>query len=453
MANTSVYPIIQASEDGRVNESVYLQLEHLKNSMEREGKTFDENKPFYLERVGANAPATAEGEIRNSLNELGIKGHNQEKMLHIIGHDTMKYKVRPSDENRLGGFTYAQTKKFHDKIFNSPQEFKNSMIDGLPFTFGANMTNIRVQMPEMSSYDFLSNLELGSPTGTTLFGSSEVLTMLEFGGEPSNITNGSTSVGTASYSGTQAVAPYKVVGMNLAQLNTMVDNHSAGFAGDTLIQQVYGRGLDVAKMKIKTQLMRDFYSTLESAKDTAGNFLVPTYQLQDIDNTITQNVSQLFSKSSGIGDFLTKIIPAIVAPANKFLETQQASLSRIVLHTSFEAVWRNSVATYGLTGGTTGQTYAGINIQEVLKNIQVFFGGDICHTSNPAPEDIRVLCMADPTNPDYKSSEFGAIWMVVALAPTIVTSYAGLGFSDQILLTRYTQPNVSIAKRAMFIQG
>ncbi len=454
MENLNAHNIIQASEDSRVNMSAYLQLEAIKNSMEREGKTFDPNKSFYLERATGGSVANAEGEIRNSLELHNIKDGNQEKMVSLIGRDIMRFKAMPSDENKLGGFTYNNSKAFFDKAMSNPQEFQNSMLTGVPFTFGINMGNIGMPMPEISSYDFLSSLELGMPTGNTLFGASEVLTLLDTAGEPTNITNGSTTLGQASFSGSQKVMNYKVVGFGLSQLDTMISGTAGGYAGDNLIQQSFGRYLEIAKAKVKTHLMRDFYNSLATAKD-GNKFLVPSYTMNDIDNSFAnKSLTEVFSSTAGVGEFITKIIPAVLAPSNKFLDTNQAQLSRMVMHTSFKAVWENSLATYALTGQTQGQTFAGgLNLQEALKNVNVTFGGDISPVTQPEPLDLRILLVADPSFDGYKVFDYGFCAVVIALAPTIMATYGGAGFTNQMLVTKYSTPEVKVANRAMFLLG
>lgn len=454
MENLNAHNIIQASEDSRVNMSAYLQLEAIKNSMEREGKTFDPNKSFYLERATGGSVANAEGEIRNSLELHNIKDGNQEKMVSLIGRDIMRFKAMPSDENKLGGFTYNNSKAFFDKAMSNPQEFQNSMLTGVPFTFGINMGNIGMPMPEISSYDFLSSLELGMPTGNTLFGASEVLTLLDTAGEPTNITNGSTTLGQASFSGSQKVMNYKVVGFGLSQLDTMISGTAGGYAGDNLIQQSFGRYLEIAKAKVKTHLMRDFYNSLATAKD-GNKFLVPSYTMNDIDNSFAnKSLTEVFSSTAGVGEFITKIIPAVLAPSNKFLDTNQAQLSRMVMHTSFKAVWENSLATYALTGQTQGQTFAGgLNLQEALKNVSVTFGGDISPVTQPEPLDLRILLVADPSFDGYKVFDYGFCAVVIALAPTIMATYGGAGFTNQMLVTKYSTPEVKVANRAMFLLG
>lgn len=446
--------IIQASEDARINESAFLQLHAIKNAMEREGKTFNPNKPYYLERATGGSMANAEKEIRNSLSEFGITGDGQENMISLIGRDIMRFKAKPSDEYRLGGFSYNQCKAMHDKMFASKEAFRNSLLDGVPFTFGINMTNLDLPMPEVSTYDFLSNLELGVPTGNTLFGASEVLTMLDFGGEPTNITNGATTTGSATYGGEQVAVNYKVLGLNISQFETLVSGTGNGYAGDNLIQQNYGRALDIAKAKMKTALMRDFYYHLSNAKDGA-DFLVPTYTLDDIDNSFAnKTLTDVFRSSAGVGNFITKIIPAVNAPSNSYLETNQVQLSRMVMHTSFKSVWDNAVATLELTGGTQGQTFAGgLSMQTLLKNVSVTFGGDISPVTEPKPEDLRILFVADPSFNEFKSLEFGFCFVVVAIAPTIMATYGGAGFTNQMLITKYSLPQVRKAKRAMFLAG
>lgn len=447
------YNVIQASEDARINESAFLQLHSIKNSMEREGKTFDPNKPYYLERVMGGSTANAEKEIRNSLEDFGIVERGQDNIVNILGRDIMRFKAKPSDEEKLGGFTYNTTKAMHEKMFESKEAFRNSLLDGVPFTFGINMANLRVPMPEISTYDFLSRLELGTPTGNTLFGASEVLTQLSFDGEPTNITNGATTLGHASYGGEQLAVNYKVIGMSIAEMESITLSNGTGYAGDNLIQQNYGLGLEIAKAKMKNALMRDFYHHLSQAKE-GNNFLVPTYTMKDIDNSFAnKSLTDVFSTTGGVGEFITKIIPAVVAPNNKFLETNQAKLSRIVMHTSFKAVWDNNIATLNLTGQTNGQTFAGgLNLQSLLNNVNVTFGGDISAVTNPDPLDLRMLFVADPFA-EYQAPQYGFCFVVVALAPTIMATYGGAGFTNQMLLSKYSLPEVNVAKRAMFLVG
>lgn len=451
--NINGHNIIQASEDGRINESAFLQLHEIKNSMEREGKTFDPNKPYYLEKTTGGSLSNAEKEIRNSLKEFGIVDKGQENIIGIIGRDVMRFKAKPATEDKLGGFTYNNTKAMHDKMFESTQAFKNSLLNGVPFTFGINMANFGVQMPEISTYDFLSRMELGMPTGNTLFGSSETLTMLDFGGDPTNITNGSTTLGQATYGGETKVVNYRVLGMSIAEIESMVSGTANGYAGDNLIQQNYALGIEIAKAKMKTALMRDFYNQLANAKDGA-NFLVPTYTMNDIDSSFAnKSLTDVFGSASGVGNFVTKIIPALIAPNNPFLETNQAMLSRMVMHTSFKAVWENNVATLELAGQTQGQTFAGgFSLQTLLKNVDVTFGGDISPVTNPTPLDLRILCVADPFD-GYKEFPYGFCFIVVALAPTIMATYGGAGFTNQMLVTKYSLPEVKFAKRAMFLIG
>lgn len=446
--------VIQASEDARINESAFLQLHALKKEM---GSKFDVNKPYFLMKYGAGSTANAEKEVRNAMSDLGVKESLQNVMVDKLGRDILRFKVMEADEGKLGGFTYKKCQEAHDKMFKgSAQEFKNSLIDGVPFTFGINTVNVRMPQPEVTSYDFLSGYELGVPTGNTLFGASEVINTISFKGSPTDITNGATTLGAAAWGGNQELSPYKVTGISIAELQSFVDSTASGYAGDNLIQTVFGKGLEVAKRKMQNAIMRDFYAGLESAVDSSGNSLVPTYKLSDItDGAITDtSLTKLFSTSAGLGDFITKVVQAVNAPQNSWLDTNQRMLSRIVAHTSFAPAFERNIPTLGLSGDTTGQTTAGgMSLKDALKGVDVYFGGDICASSNPAEDDLRMLFVSDPSINGYKSDEYGFAWIVIALAPTIMATYSGAGFQNQMFLTRYTTPVVNLANSAFFLKG
>lgn len=444
--------VIQASEDARINESAFLQLHALKKEM---GSKFDVNKPYYLMKHGAGSTSNAEKEVRNALASLGVNERGADALVNKIGSEILRFKVYEADEDRVGGFSYAECEKIHNSMFKNSQEFKNALISGVPFTFGINTANIKIPQPEVTSFDFLSGYELGVPTGNTLFGAAEVLSAIDFKGTPTDISNGSTTLGAAAWGGQQTVAEYRTIGMSISELQSFIGGSVGGYAGDNLIQSVYGKGLEVAKRKMQTTIMRDFYKGLEKAVDESGNYLVPTYQLSDISSDITNNsLTNLFSTSAGLGDFITKIVQAVNAPRNKFLETNQRMLSRIVAHTSFAPAFNRNIPTLGLSGNTTGQTTAGgLSLKDALQGVSLYYGGDVCGSESPDEEDLRMLFVADPSIDGYKSDEYGWAWIVIALAPTIMATYSGAGFQNQMFLTKYSLPKVVLPNCAFFLQS
>lgn len=447
MANTlNSYKVIQASKDARLNLSAFLQLDEMKNK----DKNFNINQPFYLERVGGGSTTRANKAIMNSLARNGFNEDNAEKVANKIG-DLDLFVAIQADADRLGGFTWANTKPIFDKLCNSQtaQEFKNSLISGLPFTFGIS-TNIRVQMPERSTFDALNFNDLETPSGSTLFSAGEVITMLGFNGQPTDITNGATMIGNSSIVGQNDTLMYKTFGMNMAEIENVVGVTSGNFSMTNLIQSYYGKSLLLAEAVMKTSIMRNYYDVLASAKDEGGNPIVPTYNLSDLDATITFKLKDVASSSANMGKFITQILPQVLAPANKFLETNQRSLSRIIAHTSMEGAFRDVIPTLEMTNGT-GSTYGGrgISLGEMLKDRRLAFGGDII----PTPDsDLRMLLIADPTDPAMNISDYNWSYMAIALAPTIMATYQGVGLANQIMVSKFSDPKVVFPKSAMFLQ-
>lgn len=151
-----------------------------------------------------------------------------------------------------------------------------------------------------------------------------------------------------------------------------------------------------------------------------------------------------------MGKFITQILPQVLAPANKFLETNQRSLSRIIAHTSMEGAFRDVIPTLEMTNGT-GSTYGGrgIGLGEMLKDRRLAFGGDII----PTPDsDLRMLLIADPTDPAMNISDYNWSYMAIALAPTIMATYQGVGLANQIMVSKFSDPKVVFPKSAMFLQ-
>lgn len=452
------FEVIQASEDARINESAFLQLHALRNS-----KDFDPDKAYYLEKATGGSSANAEEAVFNSLVDLcgynkanmsfKERGHIERFIQNSVGHDTLSYRVKEATDIYLGGFTYNSTKAFHDKLTSNQAEFRNSLVSGLPFTFGANAANIGAPMPEVSTYGFLSSYELGAPTGSTLFGASEVITLLNYEGAPTNITNGATTLGQAAIGGEHKSTTYKVLGMGLSEPALMVSGSSAGYAGDNILMSHFGLSIDIAKAKIRTALMRDFYNALETASDTSGTLYVPTYKMSDIDTSLNTTFTSLFSTASGAGEFATKVLKALIAPQNKYLETTQFGVKRVVMHTSMKETWE-SFLTLALAGGTTGQIPAGdLRLYNAIKGLTATFGGDICPTTDPDAVDLRMLFLADPNIEGYQNPLYRAMIMIIAVAPTVMATYGGAGFTNQTLLTKYSLPEVFAHKRAMFLVG
>lgn len=447
MANTlSLYPVIQASKDARVNLSAFLQLDEIKNS---EGDKFDINQPYYLDRVCGGSNLNGAVAIKNSLERAGLDNYNAQAIVNRIG-DLDRFVVTKADEARLGGFTWANTKPIFDKLMNakSAQEVRNSLIEGLPFTFGIS-TSIRAQMPEKSTFDFLNDNDLETPSGSTLFSSSEIITMLGFNGQPTDITNGATTIGNSSIVGSNDTLMYRVFGMNMVEMESNIQSNG-NFAITNLIQAYYGKALVLAEAIMKTSIMRNYYKALSEAKWADGTPCVPTYELKDLVNGITYSLKDVASSSEKMGEFLTKIIPAVLAPQNKFLETNQRSLSRIVAHTSMEGAFRKVIPTLSFNAGT-GQAYAGngIDFETMAKDKKLAFGGDIIPNLEA---DLRMLMIADPTDPSMDITDHNWSYMSIALAPTIMATYQGVGLANQIMVSKFSDPKVVFPKSAMFLK-
>lgn len=440
---------IQASEDPRVNLCAFLQLENLKRTKPKE---FSNSKPYFLLAPnGGSAVREVNKAIKNSLDAMGIGESAGEHLRGLMG-DLNRFQIRECSAVESGGFTYDNTKRIVDSLMDEKKEFRNSFIEGLPFTYGVSAANYNIAMPIRPSYSFLSNLDFATPASSTLFSSGEVLNLIEIGGTATDITNGATSMGQVSYGGKQVLAPYKTIGVGLSQLETMVRSTSSGFAGDALIQNIYGYALEIKKQELLAGIMRDVYATLESAIDGA-EAVVPTRTLAQVANITGTSLSKLFGSSEGVGAFISKVLPALNAPSNPYLETNQRKLSRIVAHTSFEAGFERIVPTFGFTGNTTGQVPAHASLIEALKGVAVTFGGDIVASNNPAEADLRLLLVADPSEQGYVRPEHGFMRVVIALAPTILASYNGAGFTNQALVARFSKPEVMVKKCAMFLKG
>ena len=455
MNNLNNYDTIQASEDPRVLLYAHLIATEHKNR----NSGFTDTKPFYLSKYKGGAVHNGKEKVRNSLKELThntISEARIDKILKFLGDEIMRFDIKESDYNHLGGFNIADSSRVFNSMIeagNDTRKVANSLTASMPFTFGINTSNTAIQQYEKSTFDFLSEYELGVPTGSTLFNAGEILNIIEFGGDVTNITNGATTLGSASYNGEHTIAEYKTIGIAISDLISMIANSGSGFAGDNLIQSVFPQAMQTAKAKVLTTIMRDYYAGIADQSKGAGNF-VPTYQLTDFDGGFAStSLTDVFSKSSKLGEFLTKVIPALTAPNNKFLETNQAMLSRIVMPTSFAGAWDRTPATYAFTGNTTGQASAsGITLKDALPSVKAFFGGDINKTTYNASD--RILCVADPNFAEFQSQLFGRFsWMVLALSPTLMANSTNLGFQDQALVARYTLPKVLLPKRACFITG
>lgn len=449
--NLHNFNAIQASEDPRVNLSAFLQLEHLK----QEGNSgFSVDKPFFLHKTQGDGGRTA-NVVRNSIvsamDKMGISKSAQFVILNSLG-DTMQFAVRPSTDTEVGGFSYNDCKRIAERMIESKQGFQNSLVDGLPFTYGVSGLNFNLPMPIKPSYEFLGSLDFAAPATSTLFSVGEVLNLLDINGAPTDMTNGATSIGQASFGGSQVIAPYKTLGIGLAQLESSVSASGNGFAGDALIQQIYGYGLEIIKKNLLGAVMREIYAGLDNAMDGTTK-LVPTYTLNDVAGITGKTLTDLFSTNAGLGDFITKVISAVNAPNNEFLETFQRKLTRIVAHTMFEPAFSRTVPTFGFTGNTQGQVPSAMSLKDALNDVSVTFGGDICPTNTPNEEDLRLLFVADPSDSSMARAEHGFMRVVVALAPTIIANYSGAGFVNQTLITRFTQPEVMLPKCAFFLKA
>lgn len=451
--NLQALNVVIGSSDTKFNECAYYQLEQIKK---QQGSKFNPNKSYYLARATGGSGANAQEAIYNSVKEMVCKNEKPDTqenemiktVMNSIGEDVMRFQIKEADSVYLGGFTYNNTKKIHDKVFENAESFQNSFNGGVPFTFGANMTNLRVQMPMATSFDLLGNYDLGSPTGNSLFGASEVLTTLSYDGSVSNITNGATTLGQSSYKGEQHILNYKVAGIGITEPTAIISGFNTGYAGDNILMSNLARAIKIAEAKIKVQIMRDFYNTL--AADTEN---VKTIKMSDIDSSLNTTLTKLLSTASGAGEFATKVIRGLIAPSNSYLETNQRSLSRAVIHTSMNAVWK-SFLTYALSGGTTGQTWAGdLRLDSTMKNLKTFYGGDIVDVDAPSDIDLRMLFIADPDIEGMKDSEYGSLMTVIALAPTIMATYGGIGFTNQVMVSKYSLPKVLIPKGAVFVVG
>lgn len=449
--NLHNFNAIQASEDPRVNLSAFLQLEALKQGQK---ESFSVDKPYFLHKAQGDGGRTA-SVVRNSIvsamDGMGLSKSAQFAVLNSLG-DSMQFAVREASATEVGGFTYNDCKRIAERMIESKQGFQNSLVDGLPFTYGVSGLNFNVPMPIKPSYEFLGSLDFASPATSTLFSVGEVLNLLDINGAPTDMTNGATNIGQASFGGSQVIAPYKTLGIGLAQLESSVASSGNGFAGDALIQQIYGYGLEIIKKNLLGAVMREVYAGLDNAMDGA-NKLVPTYTINDIAQITGKSLTDLFSSNAGIGDFITKIISAVNAPNNRFLETFQRKLTRIVAHTTFESAFSRTIPTFGFTGGTQGQVPSATSLKEALGDVSVTFGGDICPTNAPAETDLRLLFVADPSDSSMARPEHGFMRIVVALAPTIIANYSGAGFVNQTLITRFTQPEVMLPKCAFFLKG
>lgn len=454
MRQTSLnnYNVIQASRDSMVNISAFAQIldYYAKNP------NADKGKSFYLERTQGASFDNANEAIRNGFEIICGKSNETkqyiDRMIDMLGGIT-KFKLYPASPARLGGFTKNETEKFvTEKILknDTAKAYLNSLVEGVPFTFGINLNNTRISQPEKSSFDFLTSGYLGVPTGATLFGSSEILNLIEFNGHPTDITNGATDIPTTSVRGTQELVPYNVIGIQIPELTNVIDNTGRGFAGDNLLKSLYGNALEVTEAKMKTTLMRIIYKRLSELKGPDGKPLVPTYTLNDIDTTFNnKKLKDLFASSAGLGEFLTKVLPALWAPSNKFLDANQNILKRIVAPTSASGAVANTTATLGFTGQTQGQVPVRDNLYNMMNDLEWYFGGDILPETDSA--DFRMLFVADPKFSEFDSAQYSALWVSMALAPTIMATSAHIGFTNQVFVSKFSDPMVTYAKRLMFL--
>lgn len=452
MATLSNYNAIQASEDPRVNLSAFLQLHDLKL---KGGKDFSPDKPYFMFRPqGGGASRTHQmvnEAYTNSLSSMGV-GELAAKQFKTMLSDVSAFRIQEPQANEVGGFTYNDTKRIVDRFVDNPSEYRNSFIDGLPFTYGLSMANANYPMAETPSFDFLGELDFAMPATGTLFSSGEVINMLDIGGTPTDITNGGTTMGQASFGGSQAMVKYHTYGLGLSNLETDISGVTGGFAGDAMIQSIYGYALELKRKQMLAGMMRSIYNTLATTEDDGGNNLVPTYTINDIAGITGTSLQKLFGSSEGIGSFISKVIPALNSPANKWLETNQRALDRMVVPISFLSAFQRNVATYGLTGGTQGQVPAAQTLEQALTGIKVSYGSDITPTSTPTEEELRFLLVSDPIG-DNRRAEHGFMRVVVALAPTIMAAYNGAGFTNQCLISRFSEPRIMTAKSAIFLTG
>ena len=452
MATLSNYNAIQASEDPRVNLSAFLQLHDLKLKGD---KDFSPDKPYFMFRPqGGGASRTHQmvnEAYTNSLSAMGVNELASKQFKNMLS-DVSAFRIQEPQANEVGGFTYNDTKRIVDRIMNNPSEYKNSFIDGLPFTYGLSMANANYPMAETPSFDFLSELDFAMPATGTLFSSGEVINMLDIGGTPTDITNGATTMGQASFGGSQTMVKYHTYGLGLANLETDISGLAGGFAGDAMIQSIYGYALELKKKQMLAGMMRSIYNTLATTEDDGGNNLVPTYTINDIAGITGTSLQELFGSSAGIGKFISKVIPALNSPANKWLETNQRALDRMVVPVSFLSAFQRNVATYDFTGGSTGQVPAAQTLEQALTGIKVSYGSDITPTSSPKDDELRFLLVSDPIG-DNRRAEHGFMRVVVALAPTIMAAYNGAGFTNQCLISRFSEPRIMTAKSAIFLTG
>lgn len=441
------YDVIQASKDAIVNLSAYAQM----LNYERQNGELKGNETFYLQRTMGNSLDNAIPDIKEGLKFNGFNDHEIDGYISLLGNIPM-FKLYRASASKMGGFTKNEVEKYvTEKVFSKKNEaeFKNALVEGLPFTFGINMNNVRMQQAEKSTYDFLMEGYLGVPTGATLFGSSEILNFLEFNGSPEDITNGATSIPTTSVRGSQELAPYKVIALRIPELTNEIAT-GVGYAGDNLIKSVFGQALQIAENKMKTTVMRNFYGALSNLKDNTGNPVVPTKTLSDIDNALNAtSIKQLFSSSAGIGTFMTKVLPKLWAPDNGLLDANQNVLQKIVAPTSLYASYHNTIATLGFTGQTTGQVPANGNLDRMMTNLKWYFGGDIL--PDPTSKDVRLLLVSDPIFPEYKSPEYSAIWVSMALAPTVMAVSNSIGVTDQVFVSKFSDPVVTSPNRLLFL--
>lgn len=452
MATLSSYNAIQASEDPRVNLSAFLQLHDLKLKGD---KSFSPDKPYFMFRPqGGGASRTHQmvnEAYTNSLSSMGVNELAAQQFKNMLS-DVSAFRIQEPQASEVGGFTYNDTKRIVDRIMDNPAEYRNSFIDGLPFTYGLSMANANYPMAETPSFDFLGELDFAMPATGTLFSTGEVINMLDIGGTPTDITNGGTTMGQASFGGSQAMVKYHTYGLGLANLETDISGVTGGFAGDAMIQSIYGYALELKKKQMLAGMMRSIYNTLATTEDDGGNNLVPTYTINDIAGIAGTSLQELFGSSTGIGNFISKVIPALNSPANKWLETNQRALDRMVVPISFLSAFQRNVATYGLTGGTQGQVPAAQTLEQALTGIKVSYGSDITPTSSPKDNELRFLLVSDPIG-DNRRAEHGFMRVVVALAPTIMAAYNGAGFTNQCLISRFSEPRIMTAKSAIFLTG
>lgn len=445
----SNFDVIQASKDSLVNLSAFAQIMDYK----KKNPNTPDTKNFYLQRTTGNANTNAIAEIRNGLEYIGTKSENIDPIINMLG-TIPAFKLYPANPDKLGSFNEADTTKSVTKIFNAASEgtqaVMNSLVEGVPFTFGINLQNTRLSQPEKSSFDFLTDGYLGVPTGATLFGSAEILNLIDFKGQPTDITNGATDIATTAVRGSQELVQYKIFGIQIPELTNEISPTGNGYAGDNLIKSVFANSLQITEAKMKTAIMRSFYSDLTNLKGADGKPLIPSYTLNDIDTAFNgKKLKDLFSTSAGVGEFLTKILPRLWSPGNKFLDANQNILKRIVAPTSLTGAIEQTIATLGFQGQTTGQVPTNDNLANMLRNIKFYYGGDILPEIDSS--DIRILCVADPKFSEFDRQEYSSLWVSMALAPTIMATSTHIGFTNQVFVSKFSEPYVPFAKRLMFL--